>query len=126
MEEMESKLGAILNNPDMMQKIMTLAQSFSQTGSAKQDSAAGKVAEPSAPVKQEFPQFPELDISMLQKVSSFARQSNIDNKQQALLQALNPYLSSQRITKLEKAMRAAKMASLASVFFGKTLSNSGR
>lgn len=126
MEEMESKLGAILNNPDMMQKIMTLAQSFSQTGSAKQDSTAGKVTEPSAPVKQEFPQFPELDISMLQKVSSFARQSNIDNKQQALLQALNPYLSSQRITKLEKAMRAAKMASLASVFFGKTLSNSGR
>lgn len=126
MEEMESKLGAILNNPDMMQKIMALAQSFSQTGPAKQDSAASKATEPSAPTKQEFPAFPELDISMLQKVSSFARQSNIDNKQQALLQALNPYLSSQRITKLEKAMRAAKMASMASVFFGKTLSNSGR
>ena len=61
---------------------------------------------------------PDIDIGMLQKLSGFARQSGIDKEQQALLRALGPYLSQGRITKLEKAMRAAKMARLASSFLG--------
>ena len=38
----------------------------------------------------------------------------MDQEQQALLQALSPYLSHTRVEKLERAMRAAKMAGLAS------------
>ena len=61
---------------------------------------------------------PDMDISMLQKLSGFARQSGIDKNQQALLHALCPYISQNKVTKLEKAMRAAKMARLASGFLG--------
>ena len=41
-----------------------------------------------------------------------------DTDQQTLLAALSPYLSQNRVKKLENAMRAAKMARLASAFLG--------
>ena len=51
---------------------------------------------------------------------SAAQAESVDSDQQALLHALSPYLSDNRVKKLERAMRAAKMAGLAS-----TLLNSG-
>ena len=57
---------------------------------------------------------------MIQKLSGLAGQSNIDKNQRTLLTALSPYLSRERIYKLEKAMRAAKMANMASAFLGKS------
>ena len=109
MDEMESKLNAILGNPQMMQQIMALAQNFNQSqGSSKQE----------APEKQEEAASPfgELDLSMIRKLSGLAGQSGIDRNQQTLLKALSPYLSHQRIAKLERAMRAAKMAGVATTF----------
>ncbi len=103
MEDMESKLGAILNNPQMMQQIMSIAQNF-QTD-----------AEP-APAQADGG--PEFDLSMVQKLTSLIGKTGIDPHQRALLHALGPYLNNGRIQKLEKAMRAAKLASMASVLFG--------
>ena len=111
MDDIESKLGAILSDPDMMQKIMSIAQNFHTSDATPQP----------APQQPDAPPL-ELDRTMLQKLSGFAQQSGIDKNQHSLLQALGPYLSHQRIIKLEKAMRAAKMANMASVF----LSNAGR
>ena len=61
---------------------------------------------------------PGIDPGMLQKISGLAGQTGIDKNQQALLCALSPYISQGKVTKLEKAMRAAKMARLASGFLG--------
>jgi hypothetical protein len=55
---------------------------------------------------------------MIQKLSGLAGQSSIDKDQKTLLKALTPYLNRERILKLEKAMRAAKMARLASGLIG--------
>lgn len=100
MDDLENKLGAIMNDPDTMQKIMSIAQNLNQN---------------SPPPKQEAPAnpFPDIDISLLQKLSGFAGKSNIDPNQRNLLQALVPYLNHQRISRLERAMRAAKMAGMA-------------
>lgn len=106
MDELEEKLGSILNNPQMMQQIMSLAQSLG--GSS--EPPPSREPEPAAPALS------NIDIGMLQKLSGFANQGGIDREQQALLKALGPYLSRDRVTKLEKAMRAAKMARLASTF----------
>ena len=106
MDEMEDKLGAILNNPQMMQQIMSMAQAF---GSQQQDSQ---------PLSESFPSLPVADLGLIQKISGLARQSSIDKREQALLGALREYLSHDRITKLEKAMRAAKMAKLAASALG--------
>lgn len=97
MDDMQNKLGAIMNDPEMMQKIMTMAQSLNQP------------SQPDTPAAAPM----DIDISMLQKLSGLAGKSRIDPKEQNLLHALGPYLSRQRLSKLERAMRAAKMAGMA-------------
>lgn len=103
MDGMEEKLNAILGNPQMMQQIMSMAQAM---GNAQEEQ------KPEPPPQQN--NAPGLDLAMIQKLSGIARQSGIDRNQQNLLKALSPYLSRERITKLEKAMRAAKIAGIAS------------
>lgn len=109
MGELEEKLASVMNDPAMMQKIMTLAQSL------------GGSQPPYEPAqqKQEAPPLPDIDLSMLQKLSGFAGQSGIDKNQQTLLHALTPYISRQRVARLERAMRAAKMAGLATNLLGR-------
>ena len=104
MDNLEQQLSAVMNNPAMMQQIMQLAQSM--------DSSPPQEAPPTD--QSTMPSFPDIDLSMIQKLSGFARQSGIDKNQQTLLHALAPYLSNRRISKLERAMRAAKLAKLAS------------
>lgn len=111
MEDMESKMGAILGNPALMQQIMSMAQSLNQSSDPLPDQQ-NRQEPPSAP--EPFQGLPNIDLSTLQKLSGFASQSRIDSNQQTLLRALTPYLSRERISKLERAMRAAKMAGIAS------------
>ena len=115
MDDIENKLGAILDNPEMMQQIMALAQNFSKSAPTQEQQK-----QEASPLKQESasPALPELDLSTIQKLSGLARSSGIDKNQQSLLRALTPYLSNQRINKLERAMRAAKMAGMATAFLG--------
>ena len=99
MDDLESKLGAIMGNPEMMEKIMALAQSMNSAPPAEAPAPQGAM--------------PQIDLSMIQKLSGLAGKSNIDSNQKNLLQALGPYLNARRINKLERAMRAAKMAGIA-------------
>ena len=52
--------------------------------------------------------------NMLSRMASLMQRGSIDKNQQALLRALRPYLSRQKLEKLERAMHAAKMAGIAS------------
>lgn len=110
MEGMEEKLGAILSNPQMMEKIMGLAQSLGQDGQNPNP--------PPLPMQERAPTPPGIDPAALHTLSSFVGNNAIDPQQKALLQALTPYVSRDRVTKLENAMRAAKLARLASRFLG--------
>ena len=100
---MEDKLGALLANPQLMQQIMSMAQSLGQSSPA-----------PPPPPKSEpapaQPAMPNMDPAMIGKIMSIAGSSSIDRNQKALLCALEPYLSQGRLVKLEKAMRAARLA----------------
>lgn len=97
MAEMDDKLGAILNNPAMMQQIMSMAQTL------------GQQAPPPQPEPAAGP-----DPAMLQNIMRLSSQTGIDSNQETLLAALKPYLPHPRLQKLEKAMRAAKLAKAAS------------
>ena len=104
MDNLESGLQSILSNPQMMEQIMSIAQNFQ--------------SEPAPPPPQ-AEGLPELDFATIQKITSLIGKTGIDSQQRALLQALRPYLSGQRIGKLEKAMRAAKLAGIATTFLGR-------
>lgn len=106
MEGMEEKLGSILGNPAMMQKIFAMAQSL---GAAENGSPSPPPPSPPPPENKG----PNIDLGAMQKMISLAGSTNIDKNQKALLSALSPYLSRDRIRKLEQAMRAAKMAGFA-------------
>ena len=109
---MQAQMGAILNNPELMQQIMAMAQSLGNASPPAQEEA------PERQQQTAGPEFPNIDLGMLQKLSGLAGQSRIDTDQKTLLHALGPYLKQDRIQRLEKAMRAAKMARLASSFIG--------
>ena len=121
MDDLQSQMSAILSNPEMMQKIAAMAQTLNPCSSPKQES-------PKEIPKQEQGGFslPDIDLSMVQKLSGFANQSRIDANQANLLKALSPYLQKDRLGKLERAMRAAKMAGMASVFLQRNPSSIGR
>ena len=109
MDALEEKLGAVLNNPQLMQQIMSMAQAMGST-------PAANAPPPPSPDPAPMP-----DLGMLQKLSGIASQSGVDRNQQALLKALDPYLGRDRLGRLEKAMRAAKMAKLAGSLLGSGL-----
>lgn len=100
MEGMEEKLGQILNNPQLMQQIMSMAQAINQEPNQ---------SPPQEPTKN-MP-----DMSALSRISDLMSRASIDREQQSLLKALGPYLSAVKLRKLERAMHAAKLAGAASV-----------
>lgn len=106
MDSMEEKLGSLLSNPQLMQQIMAMANSLTQSNDTPKQP---KQEQPS-------PALPDFDPKLLGQLSNIAGQGTVDKDQRALLNALSPYLSRDRISRLEKAMRAAKMARFASTF----------
>ena len=106
MSELEEKLGALLSNPQLMQQISSLVQAMGQPS---------QPAPSPPPMPEPSPQPPEPDFSQLQGLAGLLQNNRTDANQQALLHALSPYLSPWRVGKLERAMRASKMAGLASV-----------
>lgn len=114
MDDFENKLGQILGNPEMMGKIMAMAQSF-----------GGQETNPEPPPQPESG-MPDFDLATVQKLTHLMGKAGVDNQQKALLSALTPYISARRIHKLEKAMRAAKLAGVATSFLGSSSLFSGR
>lgn len=106
MDDLESRLNTVLSNPQLMQQIMAMAKSMSDTQ-----------PQPQRPEPQTAPQ-PEIDPSLLTRIAALSRQGGIDREQQALLNALSPYLNHERVHRLERAMKAARTARLASGLLG--------
>ena len=105
-EGIEEKLGQILNDPDSMAKIMSMAKSFGMPSEAP--------AEPSAP--------PLMDEGMMLGLMQMMQaMQHSDGKQEALLQALKPYLAPARQAKLDRAMELARISHIA----GFALKNNG-
>lgn len=122
MEGMEEKISTLLSNPELMKSIMSMAQSLGQ--SLPQQEAASAAPQPQTQPQQKPPQQPKPapsigknEIEMISRISALSQQTGLDRQEQTLLKALNPYLSKDRLDKLEKAMHAAKMAKFATVAF---------
>lgn len=101
MDEIGEKLDALLNDPKQFGKIAQLASSILGDG-------GGKQAPPPAPE-------PELDVDMgqLRRMMSALRGGGHDSANRHLLEAMKPYLAEKRRRKIDRAMKLARLASLA-------------
>ena len=97
MDEIGEKLDALLNDPKQFGKIAQLASSI-----------LGDGGDQSAPE-------PDLDLDMgqLRRMMSALRGGGHDSANRHLLEAMKPYLAEKRRRKIDRAMKLARLASLA-------------
>ena len=104
MAEFEDKLNSILSNPALMGQIMSMAGSLGQ-----EQAPPPPPPQPSAPVSGM-----NFDPAAMAGMMQLLRSTQIGQREQRLLQALDGYLPKDRLDKLMKAMQAAKIAKYAS------------
>lgn len=122
MGQWEEKLGAILNDPQAMGQIMSLAQSLGGQGAAQAapqaeetpgESAGEAGAAPGegwAQVSAQ-PDAPELDPRLMAAgMRALSVWNDPDDPRAALLQALRPFLKEERRGKLDKAIRVTRLS----------------
>ena len=120
MDGIEEKLGSILSNPEMMNTIMTMAQSLGQSQPEPPNQTPAQQPKPNPSPQKTVPPIGKNELEMISRISSLSQQTGLDRQEQALLRALNPYLTRDRLSKLEKAMHAAKMAKFATLALDRT------
>lgn len=99
MGELEDSINQVLNDPLQMEKISNLARSLMGGGGENKG--------------QEIPPF---DPKLMQKISGLMRDGGAKNsKDEKLLDAMRPFLSEKRRGRMDRAVRLAKMARLASI-----------
>ena len=95
MDELQESLNRLLENPEELKRMTDMASRLL---------GGGEEAEPEAPT-----------LPNLSSLMGRLRGGNSDT--QKLLQAMKPFLAPERQTRLSRAMRAAKLASMASAAF---------
>lgn len=121
MDELERALRAVLDDPAQLQELRELAGSMGFSVPQAQPERAPVPDPPESepkPMQAVFQQqpLPEPAAAMLRQAGK------MDKKQEALLLALKPFLRRERQEKIDRALQAARLASLASL----ALKNRGR
>lgn len=124
MDELERALRAVLDDPAQLQELRELAGSmgFSVPQTQPEGAPAPKSPEP-APAPEPEPAQAVFQQQLPESAAAMLRQAGkTDKKQEALLLALKPFLRKERQEKIDRALHAARLASLASL----ALKNRGR
>lgn len=95
MSDLEDMLSGILSDPKQMEKISSVARSL-MGEELKSDSAE-----------------PVFDANILKKLGGMMRDK--DGKDRQLLLAMRPYLSDKRRSKMDRAMKIARLAGMAEI-----------
>lgn len=110
MGEFESKLETILNNPQAMEQIMSLARSLGGGAQPARDAPAPPEPAPPPPPAP-APEPMGLDPRLLSGMASLLGQYNSgDDQRVALLNALRPFVKEQRYARIDKAIQIAKLS----------------
>ena len=111
MSELEDKINGILGDPAQMEKIAGLAKSLMGGGDSG-DAPAEKT-------KSAGGGDGAIDPAMLARLSRALSSGAGEKKQErALLEAMKPYLSEKRRSKMDKAIKLARLASIARIAMG--------
>lgn len=108
MDGLEEKLSAILNDPNSMEQILSLAKNL---GIGPPASSSEQAAPTSTP---EDTSAPLLDEKMLHTFLSIMQNGGqINDRQMALLNALRPFLNPARQNSVDRAVRIARLTGIA-------------
>ena len=112
MDDLEEKIQAVLNDPQQMQEIFSLARSLGLELPAEGGPPDGKAPEPP---KDMTPQAGmPLPGGMSAPVTQLLEQAGkLEKKQENLLNALKPFLKPARREKIDRAMQSARLSHLA-------------
>lgn len=101
MDDFGDKLNAILSDPNAMSRIGDMAKSLMGGGETPKRSPAGDT--------------PDIDPSMLSKVAAMMNKSSKHgDDRRALFEAMKPFLSEKRRSKMDRAIKIARLADVAS------------
>lgn len=96
MDDISGVISQIMNDPERMQQIMELAQSLT---------SGEETQEP-----------PLVSPERIEELGKMIRQTqHVDEKQEALVHALRPYLKPGRRSKLDRALQIAKLSHWAGI-----------
>lgn len=100
MSDFEDKLNKLLNDPKEMERFAGFAKSLMGGGEPEQENV------------------PVPDAGMLKKISGLMSGGSRSSKDEKLLEAMKPYLSERRRSKMDRAMKIARLAGLAELAAG--------
>ena len=104
MDDLQSKISAIFSSPESMEQIRSLAQSLAGSSDIQNHSPSTEHYEDALPLID-----PRIMQIMTKAMSEFSKPSEAS----ALLGALRPYLSPERMSKVDNAINIAKIAKIA-------------
>ena len=115
MDELERALRAVLDDPAQLRELRELAGSMGFSVPQAQPESAPA---PTPPEPEPVPEPPPAQAAF----QMLRQAGKMDKRQEALLLALKPFLRKERQEKIDRALHAARLASLASL----ALKNRGR
>lgn len=102
MDDLGGLIGQILNDPDRLQQVMDVAKNL-----LPQDAAVEE---------------PAIDQERIHEIGKLLQNKDAtEQKQEALMQALRPYLRPGRRSKLDRAMQIARLSHIAGIALKKDL-----
>ena len=122
MSELEDKINGILGDPAQMEKIAGLAKSLMGGGDSG-DTPAEKTKSAGGGLDSLMQSLGgsdgAIDPAMLARLSrAFSSGAGEKKQERALLEAMKPYLSEKRRSKMDKAIKLARLASIARIAMG--------
>ena len=119
MGQWEEKLGAILNNPQAMSQIMSLAQSLGGQGESQSvpdapaEAPQGDGTGPDWTPVADDPPAPDLNLDprlMEAGMRALSVWNDPDDPRANLLRALRPFFKEERLGKLDRAIRVVRLS----------------
>lgn len=113
MSELEDRINSVLSDPEQMEKITKLAKSFMAGGQEEQSNDSGLGAMAGLFGGE------DIDPKMISRISRLLKNGGGEKKQErALLEAMMPYLSEKRRSKMNTAIKIARIAGIARAAMG--------
>lgn len=115
MSELEDRISGVLNDPQQMEQIMAMARSLMGGG----DGAAPSEGDLASLLGGAAGSGDAPEAGLLSRLGGLFKGGG-EGDRRALLEALKPWLSARRREKLERAVRMAQLARVATAVLGET------